>query len=125
MIRKNPPEGPPPVDVRHLERALRATFSESEWRLLQAQLIGALKAVQILRERAPEIAQRVWGRWAVNASPNELSQESREWIETIVAGLLEAQRTKGQLSLLEIIVRQRKPMLKAVVSPRRMLGKVK
>lgn len=86
---------------------------------MQARLTGAVKAVQILRDRAPEIAKRVWGRWALNAAPNELTTESRHLVERIVGELLDLERGQRTENTLEIVSRARKPMLRLVSTSQR------
>lgn len=110
-----PNASPPDVEARELDRALRAELSETEYRVLQARLTGAIKAVQTLRDRAPEVARRVWGEWAVHASPNLLDDEARGWIEGVVAELLEVERSdNSHVQHVQELLRKRKRMLKVV-----------
>lgn len=108
---------PPDIDAPQLERALRAELTDIEYRTLQARLTGAIKAVETLRQRAPDLAKRVWGNWAVHASPNLLDSEARSWIEGVVAELLHVERhPHPHVGHVQLLVKGRRPVLKIVMS---------
>jgi hypothetical protein len=87
--------------------------------VLQARLTGALKAVDTLRDRAPEVAKRVWGEWAVHAAPNLLDREAQSWIEGVVAELLHVEqhgRPSSHVDHLDRLIKQSRPQLRAVLN---------
>lgn len=69
-------------------------FTDREWTLFQTRITHARKAIDTLRERAPEVFKHVFGHSPYKAHTHQLSKEAQAWIDTIVGGLLDVQRTR-------------------------------
>lgn len=49
------------MNAAAVERELRARLTETEYRVLQARLTGAVKAIATLKERAPDLVPMMFG----------------------------------------------------------------
>lgn len=58
---ENASVGPPDRNPYAIERELRARLTVTEYRVLQARLTGAAKAIDLLRERAPDLVPLMFG----------------------------------------------------------------
>lgn len=75
--------------------AAKFGFTEREWVVFQGRLTHARKAIDMLRERVPEAFLRLRGHTALDPQTHALSAEAQQWISTIVADLLDVQRTSA------------------------------
>jgi hypothetical protein len=77
---------------------LRSAFTDAEWRVLQARLTGARKAIDLIQARAPSVARRVWQR-TLEASPprgtSGLEPDTKELVEGLIASLLRVEGGEG------------------------------
>ena len=78
--------------ARRFANDLRATFTDAQWRVFQARLTGARKAIEDLRERAPAMAQLYFGaQQREGAARPALSEETQAWIDCLVERLLDVE----------------------------------
>jgi hypothetical protein len=89
-----------------VERELRQRLTHSEYRVLQARLTGAVKAIATLRERAPDLVPLMFGHGIEQARALPLHTQSS--LAVLVEQLLTAAITNGNGRI------NRKRMLKLV-----------
>jgi hypothetical protein len=78
--------------ARRLADELRGTFTDTQWRVFQARLTGARKAIEDLRDRAPALARLYFGAQPREGSTRRaLSEETQAWIDCLVERLLDVE----------------------------------
>lgn len=85
---------PPMRSKRRDPWAAKLGFTDKEWVTFQSRLTHATKAIDMLRERAPEVFERLYGQLAINPKTAELTPDAKNWMNHIVADLLITQHRR-------------------------------
>jgi len=86
--------GAGPRDAYALERELRARLSKTEYSVLQSRLTGAVKAIAMLRERAPDLVPLMFGNSFDQAKALPLHTQIS--LATLIEELLAAAAADGR-----------------------------
>lgn len=93
-----------------IERELRARLNEMEYRVLQARLTGAVKAIATLRERAPDLVPLMFGAGLEQAKALPLHTQSAlaTLIEELLIAATGAVRQVERRQILKLVSRMEK-----------------